>query len=122
VTALGGGRFRLEWNGTIPNNETVPTGGQISLILTDYDSTYSFNILYDSTTNPSQIQVATATAITVSSLGVYGAAYPGGSPHTTTPAGQPAFVRFTVSDPFGAADITSADLLIKNSAGGTVVS
>src|SRR5262249_46805607 len=39
-----------------------------------------------------------------------------------TPAGQPAYVRFTVSDPFGAADITSADLVIKNSTGGTVLS
>ena len=41
---------------------------------------------------------------------------------TTTVAGEPAFVRFTVSDPFGASDITSADLVIKNSSGGTVVS
>jgi uncharacterized repeat protein (TIGR01451 family) len=122
VTSLGGGLFKLEWTGSIPNNEAVPTGGQISLTLTDFDSTYSFNVLYDSNTFPSQVQLATATGIAVTSLGVYGAAYPGGSPITTTPAGQPAFVRFTVSDPFGAADITSADLVIKNSAGGTVVS
>ena len=30
VTSLGGGFYRLEWTGTIPNNATVPTGGQIS--------------------------------------------------------------------------------------------
>src|SRR5262249_53094933 len=122
VTTLGGGFFKLVWTGSIPNNVTVPTGGQISLTYTDFDSSYAFNILYDSKTDPSQVQVATATGITVSSLGVYGASYPGGSPITTTPAGQPAFVRFTVSDPFGAADITSADLVIKNSTGGTVLS
>src|SRR4029079_8605737 len=62
------------------------------------------------------------TGIDVSSLGVYGLPFPAGTPLTTTAAGQPAFVRFTVSDPFGAADITSADLVIKNSSGGTVVS
>src|SRR5262249_20714886 len=78
VTPLGGGLFKLVWTGSIPNNETVPTGGQISLTLTDFDSSYAFNILYDSKTDPSQVQVATATAITVSSLGVYNAPYPGG--------------------------------------------
>ena len=63
VTPLGSGFYKLEWTGTIPNNVTVPTGGQISLTLTDFDSSYSFNILYDSSTYPSQVQVATATAI-----------------------------------------------------------
>src|SRR6185295_19213408 len=92
------------------------------LTLTDFDSSYAFNILYDSSTYPSQVQVATATAIAVNALGVYGLPFPAGTPLTTTAAGQPAFVRFTVSDPFGAADITSADLVIKNSAGGIVVS
>src|SRR5262249_37312002 len=41
---------------------------------------------------------------------------------TSTPAGQSAFVRFTVSDPFGAADITGADGGIKNSSGDTLFS
>src|SRR6185295_10458393 len=92
------------------------------LTLTDFDSSYAFNILYDSSTYPSQVQVATATAIAVNALGVYGLPFPAGTPLTTTAAGQPAYVRFTISDPFGAADITSADLVIKNSSGGTVVS
>src|SRR5262249_39746205 len=122
VTSLGGGLFKLEWNGTVPNNVTVPTGGQISLTVTDFDSTYSFNLLYDSTTDPSQVQVATATGIAVSALGVYGARFPADSPITTTTAGQPVYVRFTVTDPFGASDITSADVVIKNSGGGTVFS
>src|SRR5262249_4819979 len=52
VTALGGGIFKLEWTGTIPNNATVPTGGQISMTLTDFESSYAFNILYDSKTYP----------------------------------------------------------------------
>ena len=122
VTPLGGGFFKLEWTGSVPNNVTVPTGGQISLTVTDFDSTYSFNLLYDSSTYPSKVQVETATGIAVTSLGVYGAPFPAGTPLTTTVAGQPAFVRFTVSDPFGASDITGADLVIKNSSGGTVVS
>src|SRR5262245_51713806 len=122
VTPLGGGIFKLDWTGTIPNNSTVPTGEQIALTLTDFDSSYAFNILYDSTTRPSQVQLETATFIDVSVLGIFGSPFPAGTPLTTTPAGQPAFVRFTVSDPFGASDITSADLVIKNSSGGTVVS
>ena len=101
---------------------TVPTGGQVSLTLLDFDSTYNFNILYDSSTYPSKVQLATATAITVDSLGLYTAAYPGGSAITTTEVGQPVYVRFTISDPFGASDITGADLVIKNSQGVTVAS
>src|SRR4029079_5314027 len=115
VTALGGGFFKLEWTGTVPQNVTVPAGNRLSLTLTSFDSTYSFNLLYDSSTYPSQVQIATATAIKIDSLGVYGAPYPGGSSLISTPAGQPAYIRFTVSDPFGAADITGADLVIKNS-------
>jgi uncharacterized repeat protein (TIGR01451 family) len=125
VTSLGGGFYKLVWTGTMPNNITVPTGGQISLTYTDYDSSYSFNILYDSKTDPSQVQLATSTYITVTSAGVYAQPYavnPTGSPITTTPAGQPAYVRFTVTDPFGKSDITSADVVIKNSSGATVLS
>jgi uncharacterized repeat protein (TIGR01451 family) len=122
VTALGGGFYKLVWTGSFSNNVTVPTGGQIALTLTDFDSSYSFNVLYDSATYPSQVQVTTATAITVSSLDVFGSPFPAGSPLTTTAAGAPAYVRFSVSDPFGAADITSADVVIKNSSGGTVLS
>src|SRR6516225_8982846 len=65
--------------------------------------------------------MATATGIMVTSLAVYNAPYSGGSPITTTPAGQPAYVRFTLTDPFGTSDITSADVVIKNSSGGTVL-
>jgi len=122
VTALGGGIFKLEWTGTVPQNVTVPTGGQISLTVSDFDSSYSFNLLYDSKTYPSQVQVATATGIDITSLGIYDSPYPAGTPLATTPAGVPAYVRVTVSDPFGASDITSADLVIKNSSGATVLS
>src|SRR5262249_61662903 len=115
VTSLGNGNYKLVWTGTMPNNVTVPTGGQISLTYTSFDTAYSFNILYGSNTDPSQVQVNTATGITVNSVAVFNAPFPGGSPITTTPAGQPAYVRFTISDPFGASDITSADVVIKNS-------
>jgi uncharacterized repeat protein (TIGR01451 family) len=121
VTSLGGGFYKLVWTGTVANNVTVPTGGQIALTYTANDSNYAFNILYDSKTYPSQVQMATATGIMVTSLAVYNAPYSGGSPITTTPAGQPAYVRFTLTDPFGTSDITSADVVIKNSSGGTVL-
>jgi uncharacterized repeat protein (TIGR01451 family) len=114
--------YKLVWTGTMQNNVTVPTGGQIALTYISFDIAYSFNILYGSETDPSQVEVATATAITVDSLGIFNTPFPGGSPVTDTPAGRPAFVRFTVSDPFGKSDITSADVVIKNSAGGTVLS
>ena len=121
MTPLGGGFFRLEWTGTVPSNVTVPTGGQISLTLTDFDSTYSFNILYDSSTFPSQVQLATATGIDVSSLGVYGAPFPGGTPLTTVPPAA-RVCPLHRDRPVRRADITSADLVIQNSSGGTVVS
>jgi hypothetical protein len=49
---------------------------------------YSFNLLYDSSTYPSQVQVESATYIDVSALGVFAS-----PPLTEIPAGQPAFVR-----------------------------
>jgi hypothetical protein len=41
---------------------------------------------------------------------------------TTTVAGTPAVVRVTATDPFGAGDLTSGDLVIQNSSSGMVVS
>jgi uncharacterized repeat protein (TIGR01451 family) len=122
VTALGGGFFKLDWTGSMPSAVTVPAGGQISLTLIDYETSYAFNLLYDSSTYPSQAHLSTSTAIGVSALGVYGTPFPGGSPVAPMEAGVAAYVRLTVADPFGASDVTSADLLITNGLGATVAS
>jgi large repetitive protein len=72
---------------------------------------------------PSRVSLPTNTVITLDSLGIYSAASPGGVPISSiNTVGTPVYVRAVVSDPFGHADITSLDVVIKNSSGVTVFS
>lgn len=93
-------------------NVTVPAGQAITLEITTAQSGVSFTIDYDSQTKPSKISLPTTTVIDVNSLAVYDAPYPGGSVVTSPANGATLYVRSTVSDPFGAYDITSLGLNI----------
>jgi len=120
VTALGSNRYKLEWSSTLANNVTIPAGAQLNLSLAVYEVGYGFDILFDSKDYPSQVQLATSTAIKIETEGVFAGAFPNQTAVQTAVAGEPSYVRFTVSDPFGAYDINGADLVIKDSAGATV--
>jgi uncharacterized repeat protein (TIGR01451 family) len=123
IVSAAGNLFELEWTGTLANAVTVPSGEAIQLVVTSYESSYGFKVLYDSATYPSQVIMDAQTVIAVDSVGVYSAAYPGGgSPITNINPPSTVYVRPVVSDPFGAADITSVDVVIKDSGGNTVVS
>ena len=120
VTALGSNRYKLEWSSTLGNNVTIPAGAQLAFSLAVYEVGYGFDILFDSKDYPSQVQLATSTAIKIETEGVFAGAFPNQTAVQTAVAGEPSYVRFTVSDPFGAYDINGADLVIKDSAGATV--
>lgn len=84
----------------------------ISLVITNNQTGVAFTVDYDSSTKPSAITLPTNTVIHADTVAVYDAAYPGGSVVTTPTVGQTLYVRATVGDPFGAYDVTSANLVI----------
>ncbi len=63
----------------------------------------------------SQLQMQSNTVINVDSIAVFSAAYPATTQFTSYEPGSTVFIRSTVSDPFGSADITSANITITDS-------
>lgn len=108
----------LTWNFNLPANVTVPAGAAISLRITTAQAGVIFRIDYDSQTKPSRIDLPVTTFINVTSLNVYSAAYPGGIAVSSGVGSTTKYIRATVTDPFGTADITA--LNIKITPGSTV--
>ncbi|MCX6029964.1 MAG: hypothetical protein NT169_11800 [Chloroflexi bacterium] len=104
------GTGTLVWTGSAVST-TVPAGQAISLTVTS-GVTNTFQIRYDSSTYPSKIQLPTTTVIDVVSLGLYSAAYPGGTLLTGATNGDTVYVRAAVTDPFGWSDVPTATLRI----------
>ena len=112
VTDLGSGISRLEWSDVLLSDVTVPATEQIELEITTTEPGVSFEILYDSETYPSLVEMEADTVISVDTLEVYDAAHPGGALVDPATVAQTVYIRTVVSDPFGADDITSLDLSI----------
>ncbi len=91
---------------------TVPAGQAIVLEITTAQSGVTFTVDYDGTSAVSKVDLPTTTVIAVDSLALFDAPYPGGSAVTSANNGQTLYARTTVSDPFGAYDITSLNLTI----------
>jgi uncharacterized repeat protein (TIGR01451 family) len=109
ATNLGSGKYRLAWSAVLGVDVTVATGQAVNLTVSS-GVTQTFQILYDSATYPSKVELPTTTVIELDELGVFDAAYPYGSAVINPYPGQTVYVRVTASDPFGAADIISATL------------
>ncbi len=118
-TAGTGATGNLVWSGSPVADTTVAVGEFIYLDIINKQSGVSFAVDYDSSTKPSAISLPANTVITVDSLGIYDAPYPGGTLISGVNNGQKAYVRVTTSDPFGAYDITSLDVTLTNPSGGT---
>ncbi|MCO6457238.1 MAG: carboxypeptidase regulatory-like domain-containing protein, partial [Pirellulaceae bacterium] len=121
VTPLGGNFYRLDWTTNVSGLQVVETGNSLELEITSNESLFGFRVLYDSATYPSQIVVDTTTVINVSSLNVFSAAYPGGMVISSANPGDTVYLRTTVTDPFGADDITDVDLIITDSLNNIIV-
>ena len=102
----------LTWTGTLAADVTVPAGQAISLIVTTAEPGVIFRIDFDSQTKPSKIDLPVSTFIDVTSLGVYSAAYPGGTPVVSGVGGTTKYIRAVVTDPFGSSDITGMNFTI----------
>ena len=109
--AAGSAIYRLDWSTTLGSTVTVPGGQALTLSVANNTGT-AVSLLYDSDANPSRINLPASSVIDITSLGLYDAPYPGGNPVTAVAAGATVYVRATVSDPFGAYDITGLDLAI----------
>ena len=72
---------------------------------------------FDALLGNSQLELPATTVINVDSLEFFSAPFPGGLPLTSTTTGDTVYIRSVVSDPFGSADITDAQLTITNSTG-----
>lgn len=106
------GGASLAWSGALGAAVNVAAGEAVVLEITTAQAGVAFQLQYDSDTKISKVSLPTTTVINVDSLAVYDAAYAGGGIVTTGTNGQTYYVRAQVSDPFGAADITSLALAI----------
>ncbi len=104
------GAGTLAWSGVVPVSTHFPAGSAVQLEVASDEGGGAFRVLYDSLAHPSRVVLPTTTVIRVVDLALYDAAFPGGAPLTAAANGQTVFVRATVSDPFGASDITGLDL------------
>ena len=73
--------------------------------ITSNESAATFQIEYDSQTNPSRIDLPTTTVITIDQLNVYNNAYPAGTGLPALTTDETVYIRSTVTDPFGYYDI-----------------
>ncbi len=118
------------WNGrqyvTFPIpvavDQSFATGDFIRLVVTN-TSANNRDIRLESLRNGvnSQIQIDTATVINVDAINVYAAAYPATTQYASYVPGSTVYIRATVSDPFGNADITGATVSISDPAATLVV-
>jgi len=107
---------------TPAGDKVLPAGSTITLTITNNDAVGGPNRQIIVTPNGSFVNLPSNTVINVDSVQFYDAAYPGGSPITSTVPGATVYIRSVVSDPFGDFDITSANLTILDPLGTPVVS
>ncbi len=102
----------LTWTAALGSDVTIPTGESIIMTITNAEVGTSFRVAYDSNTYPSFISLPAETVIDVQNVEVYDAPYPNGNLVTEGYVGQKFYIRTTISDPFGTADITDPSIQI----------
>lgn len=72
--------------------------------------------------NHSRVELPSNSAINIENIQIFNASYPGGTEVTSANPGDVIYIRAMVSDPFGSADITSAELDLKDAGESPIVS
>lgn len=104
------------------NQTDFLTGDQFGLRIAQSSNWgYQLNVYQASNGVASQVKLTSNTVINVESVALYDAPYPDGSQLTAAQRGQQVYIRATVSDPFGEADISSAALTLKDPANSTIL-
>ena len=113
VTLSGGGWRTLQVPISIPADVTFAANDFIRVTVSNVPANNG-NIQLRTLQNGvrSELQVQSNTVINVDEIGVFAAAYPATTQFSSYEPGSTVFIRATVSDPFGNADITSASLSI----------
>lgn len=102
----------LVWSGSIGSDVTVPSGQAISLVVNTAQAGVDFYIDFDSQTKPSKIDLPTSTYVTITSLEIYDAPYPGGRIRTSSTPGITNYIRTVAVSPFGSSDVTGVNITI----------
>ncbi|MFZ1987384.1 MAG: hypothetical protein WAU91_23445 [Desulfatitalea sp.] len=108
---------------SISGNLTLPAGSTLQATINNVSATSSRRIYVHPYWNGihSRLTLEALTVIHVDQVAFFNAAYPGGTPMTSSAPGRPVFIRATVSDPFGSFDIAGADLLWTGPLGSTSI-
>ena len=93
---------------------TIPAGTPVVLVISN--SGFVGTQVYQYNGGQSRISFETTTVINVDSVGVYAEPYPSTTTKAQYVQGDTLYVRAVVSDPFGAADITRAELTLTDAA------
>jgi uncharacterized repeat protein (TIGR01451 family) len=101
----------------------LPAGATLQATINNVSGTSSRRIYVHPYWNGihSRLTLEALTVIHVDQVAFFNAAYPGGTPMTSSAPGRPIFIRASVSDPFGSFDIAGAYLQWTNPLGGLVV-
>jgi uncharacterized repeat protein (TIGR01451 family)/fimbrial isopeptide formation D2 family protein len=112
-------------NGTATLPMTCATGNSWQLtVINQSTGTGTRNVIVYpmSGTNNSYVSLPSQNVINVNSIGLYSAAYPGGSIVSSVTTGNTVYIRVVVSDPFGSYDIVNLPTItIKNPSGTAIV-
>ncbi len=110
------GRVYVVFTIAVATDQNFAIGDYVQLDLTNTPASNG-RIRLDSVRNGqnSQITMTSNTVINVDAIGVFAEAYPGTLQYPSYAPGSTVYIRSTVSDPFGNADISSADITITDS-------
>src|SRR5690606_8405535 len=106
------------FNITLNSQQQIAAGVPLTLRVVNSGNTGAR--VYQYSGGRSTVSFLTTTVINIDEIGAYSAAYGSGTQPNQYHQGQTAYLRATVSDPFGSADITSASLQIKDPTGAIV--
>ncbi len=116
------GRQYLSFPVSITGAQTFAKGDFIRLVIKNISSNgRDIRIESIKNGNISQLQIQTTTVINVDSIKVYSTAWPATTSFPSYKPGSTVFIRASVSDPFGYADINSATMTLTDSAAGLVL-
>ena len=97
----------------IATDVNLAAGDYIRVVLTNTSANNkAFQIRTVNGADKSKLQIQTNTVINVDNIEVFSAAYPATTQFSSYEPGTTVYIRTTVSDPFGTADITAANITI----------
>ena len=128
TAALTNGAAAALFTFNIPHTttQTCASGSAITLSITNTNAAGAGHYVYvypaPATGEYSNVNILSQNVINVGSIGLYSAAYPGGSIVSSVITGNTVYIRAVVSDPFGSYDIVNVPTItIKNPSGTTIV-